>query len=365
VVGHDLAVRLLLWYWGRRGGGAQYTVRLAEALSWRSDVQVSASVSSALDNIDELAATGATLHRHEIHSRSGSLRIALNGAATLRRVIHRERPDAVLHTMAGPLTARTMLGLGLASPGRNFRLVTVIHDGSPHPGDRHLLLDHSVRYAAQRSDGLIMPSTFVRDVVRRRFGGAIPTEVIGLGPLIPEVNDAWDPTGPVVSFGRLLPYKGFDLLANAWANVPAPRPQLRVVGLGPENSPELAQLRNAGAEVRNEWVPDRDLPRVFSGARLVVLPYREASQSGVATLAIAARIPVLATNVGGLPGQLRIGGRIVEPSSEALGLAIRSFLADPGQLADLHHELVALPDHRTVWEATVDQIVEFLEAVKK
>ncbi len=80
--------------------------------------------------------------------------------------------------------------------------------------------------------------------------------------------------------------------------------ELRVVGSGPE-SDALAALRSTpGVTVENRWVPDEEVAALIAWADAVVLPYVEASQSGVAPGAIAAGRIVVATRVGGLTEQL-------------------------------------------------------------
>lgn len=65
----------------------------------------------------------------------------------------------------------------------------------------------------------------------------------------------------------------------------------------------------------------------------VILPYREASQSGVAAAAMAAGRPVIATRVGGLREQLSKAGQVVlcEPDADSLARGIRLWLDAPPQ----------------------------------
>ena len=133
----------------------------------------------------------------------------------------------------------------------------------------------------------------------------------------------------LLSFGRLLPYKGLDLLAQSLVLLGS-RPGLavRVVGSGPE-SQALSVLRALpGVTVENRWVPETEVGALFSWADAVVLPYREASQSGVAAVALAANRYVVATNVGGLAEQLvnEPLAILCEPEAESLANALRRVL---------------------------------------
>ena len=110
----------------------------------------------------------------------------------------------------------------------------------------------------------------------------------------------------MLNFGRLLPYKGLDLLADA-LHLLGPRAdmEVRVVGQGPESAALTALRALPGVTVENRWVPEGDVGALLAWSDIVVLPYREASQSGVAAAAIAAGRRVVATRVGGVVEQLR------------------------------------------------------------
>src|SRR4028119_1887547 len=56
--GSSRGMRLLFWYWGRRGAGGQLTLSLAEALARRSDTALALSLSLQADLLAETAALG-------------------------------------------------------------------------------------------------------------------------------------------------------------------------------------------------------------------------------------------------------------------------------------------------------------------
>ena len=126
----------------------------------------------------------------------------------------------------------------------------------------------------------------------------------------------------VLSFGRLLPYKGLDLLAEALRLLgPCPDLELRVVGQGPESAALAALRALPGVTVENRWVPEDEIGALLGWSDIVVLPYREASQSGVAAAALAAGRRVVATRVGGLAGQLANEPLAVLCAAEGAALA--------------------------------------------
>jgi len=188
----------------------------------------------------------------------------------------------------------------------------VVHDAVAHPGE-------GLRFRAMDQHRLLSGAAFL---VCLSVHVATALQAQGFGREDQKLITLWHPpirlggaaapaqprrSGPLrlLNFGRLLPYKGLDLLAEALTRLgPVPAFELRVCGEGPESA-ALTRLRTLPhVRVEARWFNDAELPGLLTWADAVVLPYREASQSGVAALALAAGRPVLATNVGGLPEQL-------------------------------------------------------------
>jgi glycosyltransferase involved in cell wall biosynthesis len=161
----------------------------------------------------------------------------------------------------------------------------------------------------------------------------------------------------LLCFGRLLPYKGLDLLAEAMAGLgPRDDLELRVVGSGPESA-VLDQLRALpGVVVENRWVPEEEVAAILAWSDALVLPYREASQSGVAAAAVAARRFVVATRVGGITEQLEGSAmaRLVPPEAQALGAALVALAAERAPV---------LPPVEDRWPGVVAALVRDLSAV--
>ncbi|MDA8120929.1 MAG: glycosyltransferase family 4 protein, partial [Gammaproteobacteria bacterium] len=155
-------------------------------------------------------------------------------------------------------------------------------------------------------------STHVEQILRSQGLGAkgqgltrLWHPLLGIVSGVPAVQPTVRPK--ILYFGRLLPYKGLDLLADALKILGEARTfELRVCGSGP-NGPALdliAAMPGGGITVERRWFAEEELPSLLAWSDALVLPYREASQSGVAALALEAGRCILATRVGGLPEQL-------------------------------------------------------------
>jgi SAM-dependent methyltransferase/GT2 family glycosyltransferase len=139
-------------------------------------------------------------------------------------------------------------------------------------------------------------------------------------------------------FGYLHEEKGLPDLIDALPRVARELPDLRVVIAGkPELDvgPLFDRAHALGVdrfiEWRPRWLEDAEVAELFGAATAVVLPYRQASQSGVAFLAGAWGVPLVATSVGALPEVIEDGksGRLVPPRDPAaLAEALREVLGD-------------------------------------
>ena len=106
-------------------------------------------------------------------------------------------------------------------------------------------------------------------------------------------------------FGYVRPYKGIDLLIDALALLPNLDFHLCIAGELWIDPNRLEQrMKRIGIRDRVTLIPryvdDQETAGLMTAADAVILPYRKASGSGVAALALHYNTPVVATRVGGL-----------------------------------------------------------------
>lgn len=135
--------------------------------------------------------------------------------------------------------------------------------------------------------------------------------------------------------GRMEPYKGVDVLAEAvWQLGPAREPV--AVAAGPGWNDRLVRgVLPPGLQVRPGLAGDEEAVDLFSRCGLVVLPYVEASQSALIAAAYFFRKPVLVTRAGALPEYVVEGetGWVIPPAdAAALAAVLRAALSDPSRL---------------------------------
>ena len=101
-------------------------------------------------------------------------------------------------------------------------------------------------------------------------------------------------------FGRLFAYKGVDTALDAFDSLPDELSDATLVVAGSGPLAALARGRR-NVEVREGYIADADVIAMLDEARLVLLPYKDATQSGVGLQAIARGIPCIVSRTGGLP----------------------------------------------------------------
>ena len=154
----------------------------------------------------------------------------------------------------------------------------------------------------------------------------------------------------VLCFGLLRPYKGLDVLLDAWD---APEgAELWIVGRAMMDLEPLRARARPGVRWVTRYVSDVELAACFRRADLVVAPYRESEQSGVIATALAFGTPLLASDVGGFGEVAAAGGAALVPPGDAAALReeIARLLADPPARQRLAGAALALAHGEWSWE---------------
>jgi glycosyltransferase involved in cell wall biosynthesis len=309
---------------------------------------------------------------------------ALNLAAlTLRFAI---RPPDVVHVQYLPmLLGPAPLDLWFVEfcQRRGAKIVLTVHDLLPHDtGQAHARAFHDL-YA--RVDGIICHSESVRARLAEEF--AIPftkVRVVPHGPFfydLPPSTHAETPgahgleTAELIILwqGILFPYKGVDVLLQAWQQVEArvPGAWLVIAGTGAPDllqavRAQVAQLRLQRVRLEFRFVTAEELVALYRRADVVVYPYRAITTSGALATGLALGKAIVASNLPAFRELLtdRENALLVAPGdAPALAAALAAIAADANLRERLAARVRQMDFGEGAWRAIAQQTVAAYRAV--
>jgi glycosyltransferase involved in cell wall biosynthesis len=222
--------------------------------------------------------------------------------------------------------------------GGRRALVLTAHDvlpREPRPGQLS-----AQRRLYERFDAVVVHSVHGRDRLTDELAidparvHVIPHGVFAHLADVPPQPPPFQTEKPVVlCFGLMRPYKGIDVLLQAWRGVEDA--ELWVAGMPRMDISHLRAIAPPNVRFVSRFITDPELPAYFQRADLVVLPYREIDQSGVLFTALAFGKPLLLSDVGGFPALAATGAARTVPAGDAVALheALKELLGDPAALA--------------------------------
>jgi glycosyltransferase involved in cell wall biosynthesis len=226
-----------------------------------------------------------------------------------------------------------------AASGTRRPLVLTAHDILPREPRAGQLTAQRRLY--ERFDALVVHSEHGRRRLTDELGiDSARVHVIPHGAFVaPPVAKSSSPQRPlpfqteapvVLFFGLLRPYKGLDLLLDAWRGLDGA--ELWIVGMPRMDISSLRVKAPSSVRFVPRFVSDAEAAAYFARADLLVLPYREIDQSGVAFTALGAGVPMLLSDVGGFPELATTGAARTFPAGDSAALrnALRELLSDPG-----------------------------------
>lgn len=333
--------RILLLHWGQTGAGPKLLLELARAMSdlaGRDRIAISYNEDNQhSDEMKALRLISLPVRTYDRTAKSTILNLprVLILRKRLRSFAKSHSVGTVYSVMENPYQSIATSNI-LRNP---FRLVSTIHDAVPHDGDRATLTKIITREVLRSSDHIVTLSDHVTTLLSENhdiadasistlFHPAWEGEMREPRPAIPNTR-----TIRIGFFGRLLPYKGVRLMLESVRQLRRDGFNVEAIlyGHGPESA--LAPLYTDVAPNWNPgWVDDDDIPSILDAMDILVLPYLEASQSGVLAYALTTGLPVVATPTGGLQEQVMQtnSGLVTEDfTSESIAMAVRRLIEDP------------------------------------
>lgn len=297
--------------------------------------------------------------------------------------IRKSKPDMVIIQWWHPYFAPCYRILEGAI-GKKIKIVFICHNVFPHerfPADRFL-----TKIALKRGDGYIVHSkkdendlALIKENPNCRFNPHPTYNAFKMRNISKEQGrqeiidrDGFDinqDTQLLLFFGFVREYKGLKYLLKAMPMIKAKLPNCRlmVVGSFGEDKQDyltlIEQLEIYDVVfLKDDYTPDNEIEKYFAATDLVVLPYIDATQSGIVQISFGFEKPVVVTNVGGLPDVVMdgISGYVIEPRSlSAIASVITDFFSFDRKTLFL--EGVRSQARRFDWSRIADKIGELIE----
>ncbi len=275
--------------------------------------------------------------------------------------INKDRPSLVIIQWWHPYFAPcyTLLSLFLKAP-----VLFICHNVFPH--ERFIMDRFLTKLTLSKGDFFILHSE--KEV--RELQTILPDAEyrVNMHPTYSafktrELKEKTSEEKRLLFFGLVRPYKGLKYLLEALKELKDV--YLTVAGDFGGTRDEYAELLNSPSlrervEIIDSYIPDNDIQGYFENCDAVVLPYVDATQSGVAQMAFGFEKPVIATRVGGLPEVVTDGetGILTEAgSASSLAEGIRRFYELKSEGVDFRQNILN-DGERFTWEHLTQTILE-------
>jgi len=287
-----------------------------------------------------------------------------------------EEPDLVVTQYWMPFMAPAfgtiLRGIKKALP--QVKIATVVHNFKPHEsriGDKQLN-----KYITNRTDLLICLSESVRTEIEESVQNKPVVKLFhpiydhyGTSMSQAKAKDllGWnEETQHLLFFGLVRAYKGVDMLLEALSFLRADLNfKLVIAGEFYEKFDKYQKLiEQFDLEdrliIRNEYIPNEDVPKLFCASDAIVLPYRTATQSGVVPIALHFERPVIVTRVGSLAAMIEKHslGLISEANPASIAEHLDHFLT---KKADLKSDFEEIKDDLS-WQGFYQSFIQQIEA---
>jgi glycosyltransferase involved in cell wall biosynthesis len=206
----------------------------------------------------------------------------------------------------------------------NKKIIFTVHDGILHSGERNFITQSLSNIRIKKATELIFLTQHVKKKVFNTLKISkeysivphpiIENEYVDLKKRNPKSKN-------LLFLGRIDKYKGIELLVESAIASEAYFDKLIIAG---KTLYPLKIKSHYKIELIDKYLSDEEIGDLLSWANALVLPYTEATQSGVIALGIFAELPMICTKVGGFSEQLNKNeGYWCNPNKEELSASIK------------------------------------------
>jgi len=311
--------RIVLFTSINRGGTMQFTLELYKQLKMKGFnvfciIPERAEYDKEAVQKDDILLFRRDLFSNILSALYGELTIKNKDVINVGNLIHNCNGTLLISTDTSIFSLKVFSYLSKFQ-NKPYCLLTV-HDVEPHPTHNNSIKDHILfknsKYYRERcirsADGYLLLSEVNRSKFIKKYREFSDNNfLLPLGAHIPSVNgikpeelNDYD-VDYYLFFGRLDKYKGIEQFLLAFNQIKDVDRKLIIAGNGVLTDKENELIsHNKNIILIKRFISDNEMVWLFKNARAAVLPYIEASQSGIIPIAYFFGIPVVVSNIEGL-----------------------------------------------------------------
>ncbi len=249
-----------------------------------------------------------------------------------------------------------------------YRIIFTQHDPIQHTGEPRKYLQNLInKIQLKLGDYIIVHSNFLKDLILKKYNISENKIIVyphGHYGFLLKYKRKKIREGPhtILFFGRILKYKGLDLLLKSLIFLKKRGYKFKLIIAGEGNlNPYKKLLKELKKyiEIYNDYIPEQDIPYYFQRTKIIALTYYDATQSGIIPIAYPFGKPVIVTNVGGLPEVVINGktGFIVNRNPKKIAETIKKALYTPHILNKMKKNCYKMAYSILDWENNLKKIL--------
>jgi glycosyltransferase involved in cell wall biosynthesis len=176
-----------------------------------------------------------------------------------------------------------------------------------HYGDGEIFEQTLNKICIKLADKIIFLTSYVQNLTKKKIGFKSLSTVIPHGIILPNniiSHKRKHPKGPlkILFLGRINKYKGIELLLEAFQLLSKPENYYLTIAGKSSYNIDWPKLKNLS--IIDKFLDEEEISYLLNTNDVLILPYIDATQSGIVTLGMASGLPIICTNVGGLKEQI-------------------------------------------------------------
>ena len=238
--------------------------------------------------------------------------------------------------------------------------INTVHDYVTHIGERNALLEFVQKKCLMLSNKVVFLTE--AELKKARIKGFAPKQYFVLPHPLPDVRSThkldYNPILRVLFLGRFREYKGINLIYECCQKLE--NVHFTLAGKGP--LPEHWDHSRKNLNIINTWLKESYIKELVLSHHLLVLPYIDASQSGVLCMGLSYEIPMIISKNEGLKEQLDDTGALwIEANTASLMSAIMKISRSRDDYEFLKSSVMeAKQQYLSKWEAAWKEFIQWL-----